>query len=70
MLRDTFKLAESWSAIVVLHEADAYVSTRTPTDIKHDSMVSGRRLSAAVSHILCILISCSLPSHFGSLSWV
>ena len=47
-LHDTSKLAESWSAVVVLQQADIYLSQTREIEMKHERLVSSRRLTATV----------------------
>ena len=59
-LRDSFTLAESWNAIVVLQGAEIHLRT--------ESQIYGGVFT--ISHMFCVLMQCSFPSGFRSISWV
>jgi hypothetical protein len=37
-----FKLAEKWGAVMLIDEADVYLEQRLVTDLKRNSLVSGK----------------------------
>ena len=37
-----FELAERWGAVILIDEADVYLERRQLTDLKRNSLVSGR----------------------------
>ncbi len=43
-LQETFALAGRWGCILLLDEADVFLSARTPTDLLRNSIVSGKYL--------------------------
>ena len=41
-LETYFRLAETWGAVILLDEADVYLEKRNLTDVKRNSLVSGK----------------------------
>ena len=48
-LEDKFKLAQRWDCVLLLDEADVFLAQRTKTDLKRNTLVSGK----LPRHLLC-----------------
>jgi hypothetical protein len=41
-LKETFRLAQIWDCVLLLDEADLFLSTRESVDLKRNALVSGK----------------------------
>jgi SpoVK/Ycf46/Vps4 family AAA+-type ATPase len=42
-LKEIFRFAQLWSCVLLLDECDIFLAQRTKTDIKRNSLVSGKQ---------------------------
>jgi hypothetical protein len=62
-LSKRFRLAEKWGAVMLIHKADVYLERRQITDLKRNSLVSGKLAESFKIHsTLCISAKTEIPT--------